>query len=82
MYTFILVITTAIVAILLWQSSRILLGRYYTKAHRDGVNSTVSHIHRQIKSTGQIELILDGVKLVVVEKKADSTSSPQKVAEK
>ena len=65
---YIIIILSIAVAILVWQSIASFLRQRDARNQQAGVNQVVTHIFNQIKTTGKIELILDGKKMVVGEK--------------
>ena len=47
------------------------------KSRATGVNQVVNHIYKRIQTVGEIDLILDGIKITVVEKGVSRKAQPQ-----
>lgn len=67
METYLILILTVIVAILVWQSIIAFLRQRDNRNRQIILNQLISHIYNQIKNTGKIDLILDGKKITVIE---------------
>ena len=63
------IILTLIAFLSVWHIAREVLRKNNAKHHANGINRVVSHIHSKIKKDGEIDLILDGQKMTVVELK-------------
>lgn len=72
---YIIGIIVGISVIIIWQTITFFLRKSFKTGTEQGANQITIHIYNHIKKTGEINLIVDGVTMTLVEKKVEIKKS-------